>query len=241
MIKGIFLDIDNTLIQSKLAYQFALNSISDVWADRYFGEVSFVENFEIYKSKVKTRLHGISTNRNRILVFKEMADSGLFFPGAKEILKLEKAYYKYFKQEIKAQLKRFQNDYERLFFNLRRLVTTKEILLLSNESLRTQLLKLSWFFPKDIKYKLLTSEELGIEKPSSALFEEGLSRIGLKANEVIMIGDSFEDDIIGARSVGMKCFHLRSIFGLNQIKESTQDGIEYIEAYNLSFVLESIS
>lgn len=51
---------------------------------------------------------------------------------------------------------------------------------------------------------LVTSEEAGAEKPSEKMFDLMLKKLDLKAEEVLMIGDSEKKDIAGAEVVGMK-------------------------------------
>ncbi len=50
---------------------------------------------------------------------------------------------------------------------------------------------------------ILASAVFGAAKPSPRIFEEALRRTKVSAAEAVHIGDSFEDDIRGARAVGM--------------------------------------
>jgi putative hydrolase of the HAD superfamily len=51
---------------------------------------------------------------------------------------------------------------------------------------------------------LVSSEESGIEKPGKYMFELAMEKLGLKAEDCIMIGDSEEKDIKGAVAMGIK-------------------------------------
>ena len=51
---------------------------------------------------------------------------------------------------------------------------------------------------------LVTSEEVGEEKPSSKMFNRVMWKLGLEAKDLLMIGDSLERDIRGAEAVGIK-------------------------------------
>ena len=55
---------------------------------------------------------------------------------------------------------------------------------------------------------LVISEEAGAMKPSAAIFEIALRRTGCGAREAVMVGDNWENDILGARSVGMRAVWL---------------------------------
>lgn len=50
---------------------------------------------------------------------------------------------------------------------------------------------------------ILASAVFGASKPSPKIFEEALKRANVKPQEAVHIGDSFEDDIKGARGVGI--------------------------------------
>jgi putative hydrolase of the HAD superfamily len=52
------------------------------------------------------------------------------------------------------------------------------------------------------------SEEVGVEKPHPAIFEELLERLGHPAGDVLHVGDSRRDDVEGARAVGMEALWL---------------------------------
>ena len=50
---------------------------------------------------------------------------------------------------------------------------------------------------------ITTSEEIGVKKPNPLIFNSALKKANIHASRSIMIGDSFEADILGAKSVGM--------------------------------------
>jgi putative hydrolase of the HAD superfamily len=52
------------------------------------------------------------------------------------------------------------------------------------------------------------SRAFGRTKPHPEIFRHALELLGVAAEEAAMIGDSYEDDIIGARALGMKAFLL---------------------------------
>jgi putative hydrolase of the HAD superfamily len=51
---------------------------------------------------------------------------------------------------------------------------------------------------------LVVSEEVGTSKPNAAIFRAALERVGAAADEAVMIGDSWANDIEGARAIGMR-------------------------------------
>jgi FMN phosphatase YigB (HAD superfamily) len=51
---------------------------------------------------------------------------------------------------------------------------------------------------------IYTSEKMKAYKPSKIFFEKILKKINFNKDEILFIGDSIEDDIIGANSVGLR-------------------------------------
>lgn len=55
---------------------------------------------------------------------------------------------------------------------------------------------------------LITSEDAGVKKPDARLFEQALARLGITPSDTVMIGDSWEADIVGAQGLGMRAIWL---------------------------------
>ncbi len=49
---------------------------------------------------------------------------------------------------------------------------------------------------------LVISYEVGVEKPHSRIFEVAAKKTGARSDEILMVGDSFEQDILPARKFG---------------------------------------
>ena len=58
---------------------------------------------------------------------------------------------------------------------------------------------------------ILASGELGVRKPHPRIFEQMLSRLSVKANETIFVGDSLKADINGAKNVGMRAVLVENV------------------------------
>ena len=50
---------------------------------------------------------------------------------------------------------------------------------------------------------VVVSGEVGAKKPDPEIFTLALDKIGMAAEDVAFIGDSIEDDIVGAKAIGM--------------------------------------
>ena len=55
-----------------------------------------------------------------------------------------------------------------------------------------------------------TAEEVGFKKPDPKIFNFALTKANTKANNSLMIGDSFESDIKGSIAAGMSAIHFNS-------------------------------
>jgi putative hydrolase of the HAD superfamily len=82
---------------------------------------------------------------------------------------------------------------------------------------------------------VLVSHDFGWRKPSSRVFREVLRRLKVSGDEAVYVGDSPEEDIRGAQSVGMKTVFIPSQFyGLADLEKAAVrpdmkiDGLEEI-------------
>ncbi|WP_340202198.1 YjjG family noncanonical pyrimidine nucleotidase [Ascidiimonas sp. W6] len=57
---------------------------------------------------------------------------------------------------------------------------------------------------------VVNSEMVGVKKPNPRIFEFALNKAGVSAVKSVMVGDSLEADILGAKNVGMQTIHFNS-------------------------------
>jgi putative hydrolase of the HAD superfamily len=70
---------------------------------------------------------------------------------------------------------------------------------------------------------IIISEEVGWRKPSPRIFEDALTRLQVKTDEAVFIGDSPIEDIKGAKDAGLRTIFVPSQFNsLKDLKESKQ-------------------
>ena len=58
---------------------------------------------------------------------------------------------------------------------------------------------------------LITSEECGIAKPDPAIFRVALQRLDVSADEAVMVGDSWKNDVVGAVGCGIRAVWLNRL------------------------------
>lgn len=70
---------------------------------------------------------------------------------------------------------------------------------------------------------VLVSDAVGWRKPHAKIFEEALKRLGVVAGETLYVGDSPDEDIKGAKELGMRTVFVASqFFPLKKLLESGQ-------------------
>lgn len=91
---------------------------------------------------------------------------------------------------------------------------------------------------RDCFAHIVLSEEVGCQKPNPRIFEEALRMNGLQAEDVVMIGDSWNSDIQGAINAGIDQIWIRKN---KEPGTKSQDTIEQTATYivqSLSEVME---
>lgn len=68
--------------------------------------------------------------------------------------------------------------------------------------------------------KIIESAVVGVRKPDPAIYQLGVDAIGLPADEVLVIGDSYDKDIVPAKQIGCKAIWLK---GEGWTQEEVQD------------------
>jgi len=61
--------------------------------------------------------------------------------------------------------------------------------------------------------------EVGLKKPDPEIFHSALSTLGLTASDAVMIGDSMNSDVLGARKAGLIAYHLDRSLHHSSIKD----------------------
>ncbi len=91
---------------------------------------------------------------------------------------------------------------------LRSLHNQYKIGIITNNLITEQVDKLEYLELRKYIEVMVTSEEARVTKPNPLIFNLTLEKLNLKPAEAVMIGDSWEHDIVGAHSSGIKCIWL---------------------------------
>jgi putative hydrolase of the HAD superfamily len=78
------------------------------------------------------------------------------------------------------------------------------IAIVTNNLLEEQQDKLAYCGLAPLVDVLVASEDVGVSKPDPGIFHLALDRAGVRAEEAVMVGDSWVNDIAGARGAGIR-------------------------------------
>lgn len=246
----LFLDLDNTVLPTRVVYELSIQALAKDWEDKGYGTRDyFFQNYEVARKKTKDLLVGHSSNRLRILYFKNLIESWKGQLSAEHfelVFWLEGRYnfhFSYFLQEEKSN----QPKWGELFQLLIQSNSKVNLCLVTNENLRTQGLKIRSFFPPELSFQFVCSEEVGVEKPSPQYFGHAISKMQAVPEKSVMIGDNWEDDIIGGTRMGIPSIHVTDIFGKSGFLKSLphENGVEVFQTDQtmkaIQFALERLS
>lgn len=198
-LKGILLDLDDTLYEYEPTHQIALGVVLDYVVKRTSVSRRSIESaFNLAKKRMKSMLPSVASGHSRILYFQLMYEE-LGLNPMPHALHGSEMYWSTFLENMTLTadaedfLKRIQGIPVCLVTDL-----TAEIQYRKIENLGLQ----------QFISHIVTSEEAGIEKPHPFMFHRALFKLGLAHDEVIMIGDNFKKDIMGASYIGINSYWL---------------------------------
>jgi FMN phosphatase YigB (HAD superfamily) len=200
-VKGVLLDLDNTLYPYEPAHQTALKSCyDDFWKER-MSLKEFKILYRKQRDRVTNELHGQGACRSRLLAFMHMLEEIDVQDGQQFTRSL---FYsdKYWDSLCKNMvLSDSAHSFLKECHNRRIPVT-----IVTDMLTRIQIHKIQRLGIESLISYLVTSEEVGVEKPTPEIFHYALSKMNLCINDVIMIGDSPSKDIKGASNLGIKSY-----------------------------------
>jgi putative hydrolase of the HAD superfamily len=214
--KAVFIDWDDTIGDFIGAAKLALQDMYEKYnLSEYFA--SFEEFFLLYKP------HNIELwdKYGKDLVTKEyLSFDRFFFPLMHGSRVGERLKVKGERQEVAALAEQLSEDFLNMTtarFSLlpgaeelvRYLAKKYPLTVVTNGFVEVQYEKFDKSGLRDCFAHIVLSEEVGCQKPNPRIFEEALRMNGLKAEEVVMIGDSWNSDIQGAINAGIDQIWIR--------------------------------
>jgi putative hydrolase of the HAD superfamily len=222
-IKGILIDLDNTLYEYNSGHNIALDTTIQYISKMYsIPENTLRLSYESGRKQTHRSLHGLASSHSRLLYLQKLIEDNRI--SYKYILDFHNIYWDTFIKNMKL----YEGVLElfTLFKDKNCIVTD-----LTADIQFKKLIQLGLM--DNIKY-IVTSEESGKEKPHPYIFHLALEKIGLDKTELVYIGDDYEKDIIGATSMGIKAIWL------NRQMQKKELGPNMFEVNEFNQILEVI-
>ena len=163
----LFLDLDNTLIHSIEADKYSIEKLSSHYHSfKFLSKEDFLKLYKFCRKEIKKFLPNQAENRFRLFYFKKMSELKFDFVHTEWIFKINQQYQNFFKEYLQKDLIQYQIEYKEVFDLLEEIQKKSKIIFVTNGVLEVQLLKLQTILPKNIKYQIVCSQEVGYEKPS---------------------------------------------------------------------------
>lgn len=199
MIRAVLIDLDDTLVDHQYAIRAALKSLHESDArlqalDYDYLVTEWQRLLEAMHDDVALGRVPIHESRmRRYHRFYEMAGSPVTSDEVLAIADRHVAMY--------MSTRRIVPGADALMAALKAHVP---IAVVTNNTVVEQTEKLATFGLSAYVDHLITSEEVGVAKPDRVIFEHALERLGVGAAEAVMIGDSWENDVVGASRCGIR-------------------------------------
>ncbi len=201
----LLLDLDNTIVPSDQASEEALAEIGFSAKDPAFLAA---------RALVKGRLgDGVPAARNRFLYMKALLEADGTYTHAKLLDTMDK-----YEAAVNARLAKAWAQLGRDALMDKLKAAFREIVVVTNETVRTQVAKLKAIDPTGRHFRhVVISEEVGVDKPAPKIFEEALRRVKASPADAVMVGDRLELDISPALALGMKAVWTQEFIGSGSV------------------------
>lgn len=191
---AVFIDIDDTLYSYETAHTKAMATVKDLVANKFeIAGKNFEEVFAIARADVKQCLQGAPSGRNRLLYFQRMFELIGVGSSPLDALNCEQTYW----NTLMSASSLFPGVVG--FIDELRL-NSIPIIAVTNLTSQVQFRKLVYFDLHEAFNFIVTSEQVGCEKPNPKIFEFALGFTNCPGEETWMIGDDLYCDIEGAKS-----------------------------------------
>lgn len=197
--KGILLDIDNCLYLYEEAHRPALQEVLGIFSAQIKMDLpSLTTYYEKARDYIHQQLDGTAASHNRLLYFQRMFELIGINPGHLAWQGYQR-YWNVYLDNMRI------SDGVIDFFKAAKKDKTR-ICFVTDLTADVQHQKIARFGLWEYVDMMVTSEEVGVEKPKAEIFETALKKIALRNTDVCMIGDDYRKDIQGAVAVGIAAF-----------------------------------
>lgn len=195
--KFIYFDLDDTLLDHKKAEQ---NGLKDIHAHfEAFNDISLDDlnhtyhqiNKGLWEEYGRGEIDRHILHRRRFEeTFVELGVDGSLYEEAGNIYM---GFYRTHWEWIEGAKEAFD-----------RIRSIYDVGIITNGFAETQWMKIDQFGFRDMVSQIIISEEIGVMKPHSKIFNHATELVGLDRYEILYVGDSLTSDVKGAKEAGWK-------------------------------------
>ena len=204
---GVLIDLDDTLYAYGPAHSAALEAVCAA------GSIEDIAGFEKrYRSArhlIVDRLSPQGSCRSRLLAFQHMLELQYGRCAFKKALDFDRIYWSSFMDAMTI-------DAGALSFLKGCSGANKPVCIVTDMTAAIQIEKLGKLGVYDFVDYIVTSEEVGAEKPDRRMFETAMRKLALTPDRVVMIGDHPQKDIEGAAVLGIAAIQIRLNDGVQE-------------------------
>lgn len=224
--KGILFDLDNTIYDYDYTHKIALTSVFNYLSENTsISYEDLIKTYEKITKMVKCELNNTASSHNKSIYFKHLIE--YFHLNYTLFSLINQIYWNQFYENMKC----FEGIYDFILWNKNNGI---KIGILTDYETEYQVIKLEKLGLLDMIDVIVTSEEVGIEKPSIQMFQTIMKKISLSSSDIIMIGDNFEKDIKGG--INAKIFG----YWFHKSNNENNEYIEFNSFTNLLFQFQEI-
>lgn len=219
MIKAVIFDLDNTVYDYDYCHNLSMIKLKDFACQKYsISEDVFEQAFSKAKRDVKNILGNTGSSHNRMLYMQLFLENININP-VEDALLLYNLYWDSMLENmvvypyVMPLLGELKNH-------------CIKIGVLTDLTAHIQHRKIHKLGLVNYVDAIVTSEEVGVEKPDENAFARIQEKLGFSSDEILMIGDSLTKDVQGAENYGMNAIHFQS----NNSSTMTQTVMAFINA-----------
>jgi len=198
-IKAVLFDFDDTLVPTRHLYANAIDVCFAVFKDKTGHPISkedFAEKYKKVKKETVETLGTVASSHNRAIYFQKLIEEMKMKMDFELVYELYDAFYEY----VLSSLKPYEGAVELL---ARIKEEGKSVVIVSDGVSLVRIQKLNQSGIGKYVDHLVSSEEVGSEKPDEKPYKAAMLKADVNETECIFIGNNSKRDIAGAKRLGI--------------------------------------
>lgn len=197
-VDAVLLDMDDTVFDHSLTCREAIRrlrretpllrtkSLKELWRE-------YLDLLDGPSSHELRGLRSTELRERRWQLLARSCGAELEVPEVRRLSQTYRAYYQAVRRPVRGAVPL-----------VRQLGRQAKVAIVTNNEVVEQEEKLRFLGLDDVVDEMVVSEAVGRSKPDPAIFEEALARVDTSADRAVMVGDSWTNDVQGARGAGIR-------------------------------------